>query len=465
MGYEAIRRRTFDILERDTSGDKVADWVYYFLVITIILSVMGAVLATVPTLSWQSSFFLSWGEHFSLIIFSVEYALRVWASPEHPLRQRLSPFRARIHYMLTPAALVDLVAILPLLLANFMDISIQTLLVLRLLRFFKLARYSSGFTALYIAIKRERYALLACFVILAGCVLLTATAAYLAERNAQPEKFGSIPQAMWWSITTLTTVGYGDTVPITDVGRMVGAATMVTGLLMLALPIAIISSSFSTMIAKHDFVVSYSMISRLPLFNDLDPQAISDLRAILNSRTFDRGRQIIQPGEASRKLFLVMEGLLDAEMPDGPVCLGPGDVFGFIPGQQTVAAQPDAVRAMTKVHLLAVDGDSLRILMHRYPELRDRLAKVGGKSPMGGVPTGMPNAWAQSGHSAATADFSTKPVKPAPSQHVPSPSSFQGEELKTYPRDATPLKAGGSDARKSPEAGVAPPGTTPETPE
>ncbi len=379
MIYKQIRRRMFDILERDTTGDRIADWVYYFLVGVIVVSVMAAILATVPSLPWRDSVLLNTLEHFALVVFLVEYVARVWAAPEHPLRRRLPAWKARLHYVVTPAAIVDLVAILPVILAHFMDISLQTLLVLRLLRFFKLARYSSGFNALYLAVRHERYALLACFLILSASVLLTATAAYLAERGVQPDKFGSIPQAMWWSITTLTTVGYGDVIPTSEMGRLIGASTMVIGLLMLALPIAIISSSFATLISKHDFVVTFPMISRLPLFNDLDATALSDLLPLLYSRSFDRGRAVVVPGETSHRMFVVLEGLLDAEMVHGPVCLGPGDVFGTVPGLETTAPPPDAVRAMTKVRLLTIDADAMRVLMLRHPEMRSRFAEAAGQ--------------------------------------------------------------------------------------
>lgn len=421
MTYNQIRRRMFDVLERDTTGDRVADWVYYFLVSVIVLSVAAAVLATVRTLPWQDSVLLNGLERFALMVFLVEYVARVWVAPEHPLRRRLPVWRARLHYVMTPAAIVDLIAILPVILADFMDVSLQTLLVLRLLRFFKLARYSSGFNALYLAIRHERYALLACFLILCASVLLTSTAAYLAERNFQPDKFGSIPQTMWWSITTLTTVGYGDVIPQTEMGRIIGAATMVIGVLMLALPIAIISSSFSTLISKHDFVVTFSMISRLPLFNNLNAQALSDLLPLLESRYFDRGRAVVLPGETFHRTFVVLEGLLDAETPDGPVCLGPGDVFGMVPGLETTMDPPDGVRAMTRVRLLAINADAVRVLISRHPELKERFAEAAMRPPSSASahPLGLMhpkgNAPAKTTAAAATAaPVAAKPATPAP---------------------------------------------------
>lgn len=381
MDEQRMRRRIFDVLERDLPGDVAADVVHYFLILLVVLSVAGAVLATVPDMRLHDYYWFNIGEHFALIIFSMEYVVRIWVAPEHPLRRGLSPWRARLSYVATPAAIIDLIAILPFFVSLLLPLDMQALLVLRLLRFLKLARYSSGFNALFLAVKHERYALLACLVILWSGVLMAATAMYLTERTVQPDKFGSIPQAMWWAITTLTTVGYGDVVPVTVIGRMIGATTMVGGLIMLALPIAIIASSFSEVISKHNFVVTFSMISRLPAFADLAPRVLGELLPLLNSRSFDRGRQVVRPGEAGNRLFVVLEGELEVSSLNGPKRLGPGDVFGLAPGSADAAAP---VRAVAKSKVLVIEEDELQVLMLRFPDLIERLAELA-KTPTGGA--------------------------------------------------------------------------------
>lgn len=110
------------------------------------------------------------------------------------------------------------------------------IVLLRLLRFFKFARYSPGFHSLMEAVRAERHALAACPLILASVVLISAGFLYVLEHKAQPEKFGSIPDSMWWAIATVTTVGYGDVVPATIWGRSAGALIMVVGLVMLSRP-------------------------------------------------------------------------------------------------------------------------------------------------------------------------------------------------------------------------------------
>ena len=371
MKLRKLRRRAFDILERDLPGDHIADAVHYFLIAVVLLSVSGAVLATVPSLQLRDKWWFHWGEFTALVIFTVEYAVRLWVAPEHPLRRRLQPLVARARYAVTAPALIDLAAILPWFVALITELDVQALLVLRLVRFLKLARYSSGFNALYLAIRRERYALLSCLIILWAGVLIAATAMYLIERDVQPDKFGSIPEAMWWAITTLTTVGYGDVVPVTNLGRVIGALTMVSGLMMLALPIAIIASSFSEVISKHNFVVTFSMISRLPAFSDLEAPVLGDILPLLNSRSFDRGHHVVRRGESAAHLFVVLQGQLEMEDEEGTRRLGPGDVFGLLPGD--AKAKPVQVRALAKTKILAIEENELHMLALRHPAVMGRL--------------------------------------------------------------------------------------------
>ncbi|MDI4657990.1 cyclic nucleotide-gated ion channel [Xanthobacter autotrophicus] len=367
-----LRRRVFDILERDLPGDHFADALHYFLIVTVLLSVGGAVLATVPSLQLRDTWWFHWGEFTALVIFSVEYGMRLWVAPEHPLLRQRPPLVARARYAVTVPALIDLAAILPWLVSFTTDLDVHALLVLRLVRFLKLARYSSGFNALYLAVRRERYALLSCLIILCAGVLMAATAMYLIERDVQPDKFGSIPEAMWWAITTLTTVGYGDVVPVTNLGRVVGALTMVSGLMMLALPIAIIASSFSEVISKHNFVVTFSMISRLPPFSDLEAPVLGDILPLLNSRSFDRGHHVVRRGESAAHLFVVLQGHLEMEGEEGMRRIGPGDVFGLLPGH--TKASPLPVRAVAKTKILAIEENELHMLALRHPAVMGRLA-------------------------------------------------------------------------------------------
>src|SRR5262249_14500719 len=135
------------------------------------------------------------------------------------------------------------------------------ILIFRIVRFLKLARYSPAMRSLLDVLYRERRALFGCFVILFGAMLFAADIMYLVERHVQPDKLGTIPDAMWWAIVTLGTVGYGDVVPVTTLGRIVATATIFVGLIMVALPIGIIATAFAEEIHRRDFVVTWSMVA------------------------------------------------------------------------------------------------------------------------------------------------------------------------------------------------------------
>jgi hypothetical protein len=150
--------------------------------------------------------------------------------------------QARLRYMLSADGLVDLVSVLPFWLAFAAPSELRVLLMFRIVRFLKLTRYSPALRSLLMALYAERRALSGCVVILAGMTLLSGVLVHLAERDVQPQKFGTIPDAMWWALVTLGTIGYGDAVPVTAAGRLIAALTIVGSFVMVALPVGIIWS-------------------------------------------------------------------------------------------------------------------------------------------------------------------------------------------------------------------------------
>ena len=182
------------------------------------------------------------------LIFATEYALRLWSCVEKKDEGGIvrSNFSIRIRYASTPLAIVDLLAFLPSLLQLiFPGLDLRFLRVLRLLRVFKLTRYFASFELLLTVLHEERKNLGGIFVIMIVILILAASALYIAERDIQPDKFGSIPQAMWWAIAALTTVGYGDVYPISSLGQILGSLVTVLGIGMVALPSGILASAFS----------------------------------------------------------------------------------------------------------------------------------------------------------------------------------------------------------------------------
>jgi len=216
----------------------------FVIVVLIIANVVAIILESVESigLAYRREFVLF--EIFSVVVFSVEYIVRITCCPP-PGASGSEALSARMKYVLSVHGLIDLLAIAPFYLSMFTGADLRFLRALRLIRILKLTRYSPAMTMLYRSIGRERHAITAAMCLLAIALVVTSCGIYFCERAAQPEAFGSIPAAIWWAVATLTTVGYGDVTPITVGGKMFGALVMILGVGLVALPTAILASTFA----------------------------------------------------------------------------------------------------------------------------------------------------------------------------------------------------------------------------
>jgi voltage-gated potassium channel len=211
-------------------------------VLLIIVNLVAVTLQSVPNLAERYGPLFTAVELVSLTVFTVEYGLRVWVAVDHPPYHQLGPHRARLKFIFSPMGIIDLLAVLPFWLALVLPAELRVLLVLRVVRFLKLTRYSAGVSSLLDVINTERRALFGCFIILLGATLIAASVMQVIEGAVQPDKFGTIPDAMWWAIVTLGRLGYGDVVPVTALGRVVAGITIFFGLIMVALPVGIVAT-------------------------------------------------------------------------------------------------------------------------------------------------------------------------------------------------------------------------------
>ena len=240
-----IKHRLYEILEIIRENDRISRYFQIFLITLIILNVLAVILESVRTLLEQHFMLFLAFEVFSVAVFTIEYVIRLWVCTENPEYQR--PFWGRIRYALTPVALIDLVAIIPFYLPLLIPVDLRFLRILRLTRIFrglKLVRYSDAFDFLSRALKREKYVIMVILLILTVMFIFASALMYYAEYDAQPAAFASIPHAMWWAIVTLTTVGYGDILPVTVQGKVLGAIIAVVGIGMFALPAGVIAAGF-----------------------------------------------------------------------------------------------------------------------------------------------------------------------------------------------------------------------------
>ena len=246
-----IKRRIFEIIDpANTSGGASRAFNVGMLVL-IFFNVLAVVLETEEGLYAQFEQYFYAFEVFSVIIFTVEYVLRLWVCTEH--EQFKSPILGRIRYALTPSMLIDLISFLPFYIPlGGMDLRfIRAVRLFRLFRLFKMGRYSKSLTKLGNVMKAKKEELI--ITLFAGVILLIIASSlmYFIEREAQPELFGSIPRAMWWGAVTLTTVGYGDVYPVTVLGRFLSAFISVLGIGLFALPAGIIASGFASELQKQ----------------------------------------------------------------------------------------------------------------------------------------------------------------------------------------------------------------------
>ncbi|MDI3468245.1 MAG: DUF5330 domain-containing protein [Pseudolabrys sp.] len=372
------RRRTYEILEGGSLADRISYWIDHALVGLIVVNLVAVALESVPAYETRYAVWFDLIECVSLVIFTAEYALRLWSAVEHAPYLQMSALRARAAYALSLSGIVDLVAVLPFWLALFVSGPLRVILVFRVVRFLKVARYSTAMRSLLDVLYQERRALFGCFVILIGVALIAAALMYSVEGGVQSDKFGTIPDALWWAIVTLGTIGYGDVVPITVAGKVIATATIFLGLIMIALPVGIIATAFAERIHRRDFIVTWSMIARVPLFAELDAAEIANIMQLLRAQLAEPGEIIVRQGEPARSMYFIAGGEVEIALGKDRIRLGVGQFFGEVAVLRKVRRSATA-RAVTRTSLLVLDAQDLHTLMQRDPRIASRVKDVVGK--------------------------------------------------------------------------------------
>ncbi|HWC91810.1 MAG TPA: cyclic nucleotide-gated ion channel, partial [Pseudolabrys sp.] len=242
-------------------------------------------------------------------------------------------------------------------------------------RFFKITRYSPAMRSLLDVLYRERRALFGCLVVALGSALVAAALMHLAEGKVQPEKLGTIPDALWWSIVTIGTIGYGDVVPVTALGKLIATATIFLGLIMMALPVGIIATAFADQIHRRDFIVTWGMIARVPLFAGLDAGEISDIMELLRAQVAEAGQVIVRVGDPAHSMYFIAAGEVELALRHEHMRLGVGHFFGEVAVLRRARRSATAT-ALTRVNLLALDAQDLHALMQRDPRIAERIKDV-----------------------------------------------------------------------------------------
>jgi voltage-gated potassium channel len=247
----AWRRQLAVIFDDEEPRSRVTRAINHGLAALIIVNVSCVILETVESVrvAWAVPFNIF--EAFCTAVFAVEYVLRLWAVVDSHNRRFHDPLWGRLRYARSFFALVDLVAVLPALLGVFGAADFRILRLLRLLRMLKLVRHSTTFSLLFAVLRDEANSILALLFVLFLTVTISGSLMFMLESEDQPAVFSSIPTGMWWAIETLTTVGYGDMVPLTAAGRVVGGIVSIVGIGTLALFSGLITVGFLDQLKRY----------------------------------------------------------------------------------------------------------------------------------------------------------------------------------------------------------------------
>lgn len=254
MVPHSLRARVYALLNFHDGGqttlERITDW---SLIGLVLLNTATVVLDSVKGIDARYHPFFIGIELVSIYIFTLEYALRVWSCVED--RRYRHPLWGRLRFMCSPLALIDLVAVLPFYFSIGL-LDLRFLRLVRLLRLLKVTRYVRALHVIGQVVRRKRAELLVTLGMIGLILLLVSSVMYSIESVAQPDKFGSIPDTMWWGVATLTTVGYGDVYPITPAGKVFSSIIAVLGLGLFAIPTGILASGFNEQLQERRAVAT-----------------------------------------------------------------------------------------------------------------------------------------------------------------------------------------------------------------
>ena len=279
------QKRTLEILSKAKYGDTASKIFDVSLSFLILANLAAVCLESVDSINDQFHFYFLCFEYISVAIFTIEYFLRIWVQAINEESNSKTILGRRLKYIFSFNGVIDLLAILPSLLPLIAGgLDLRWLRVLRMVRLLKISHYSSALEDLVATMYEERRSLGAALYLFLIAIFLSSAMIYLAENEAQPEAFSSIPQTMWWSIITLTTVGYGDVSPVTPLGQVFGAITAVMGVCSVALLTGIVASGFSNQMSRRKEIVEAEIAEALSdgVISEEEQKHIDELRKKLN---------------------------------------------------------------------------------------------------------------------------------------------------------------------------------------
>ena len=279
-------------------------------------------------------------------------------------------------YLLSASGFIDLVGVIAVPIALLCGLDAPTAWLWASLWILKLAQLSPGFAQLGRVFQLEARPLASVFVLFLIILFLASALMLVTERGQQPNAFGTMPQALWWAVVTLTTTGYGDEVPITQLGRFLGGVVMIGGIATFGLSTGILATGFAAETRRRNFIQTWDLVSKVPFFQSLDPSAITEITHMLRRLEVPERTAIIRRGKVGDCMYFIAAGEAQVDVKPAPVRLAAGTFFGELAllGDSVRSANVTTTMPST---LLILDLADFRTLTAHHPDLKHAIDAEG----------------------------------------------------------------------------------------
>jgi voltage-gated potassium channel len=324
-----LRARLYAILRPNDASTGARRWRTFHLAV-LAAGLLAVALTTIDALPASTHQRLIAATLVVSAIFFVEYLVRLWIAPEAPAEQARPATAARLRWAFSAQGLIALLAVVPALsvISNQPWLGGDAAGVFCLLWILKLGLHAPAMGTLGRVVSNERATLASIFVIFFVVLISAATATHLLEQAAQPDKFGSLPDALWWAVVTLTTTGYGDVVPMTVGGKLIGAVVMVSGIAVLALMTGVLASGFAEEEKRREYIRVWEQVVRVPMFTALGVVTLSEIVGKLRTRYYPSRIAVVRRGDEGDPMFFISSGEVAVRLPNTAIKLEQGAFFG-----------------------------------------------------------------------------------------------------------------------------------------
>jgi len=327
---KTLRAQMFELLRPNDPMSGARRWRKAHLVV-LGIGLLAVILLSIDEMPASQRVFLRgaiWGVTF---FFLVEYVARLWVAPELPHMADMSPLVARLRWAGSLPGLIGLLAIMPaiMLAGGYSIAGTDAASIFCILWIMKLGLHAPAFGTLARVISNERAPIASVLIVFAILLMSAATGAHIVERDGQPQQFGSLPNAMWWAVVTLTTTGYGDVVPLTAMGRIIGSLLMISGIAVLALMTGVLATGFAQEERRREYLRVWDQVTRVPIFASLGVVTLSEIVGKLRTRYYPARVTVLRRGDPGDSMFFISNGEVEVRLPTGgTVRLGDGAFFG-----------------------------------------------------------------------------------------------------------------------------------------